>query len=220
MRLSPRWRKALLTLHVTTAVGWLGADVVLLTLGVAGARGVDPGVVYPAVGLVGQVLFVPLSVLAWLVGVASALLTPWGLVRHRWVVVKLVITTVMLGAVLFALRPNLRAAAELGAAVPADVREGLLAAPIVSSTLLIVATVLSTYKPWGRTRRRTGVPGDGTVDGGKRARGGRAVPPVGGGEAVPGRPLRSGGRRADARRGPDARPGPAGRRTGTGAWAR
>ncbi|MEQ4302284.1 hypothetical protein ABNF97_12970 [Plantactinospora sp. B6F1] len=152
MKLSPPWRKALLTLHVVTAVGWLGVDLVLLTLGVAGAGGSDPDLVYPALALVGQSVFVPLSVLAWLVGVASALLTPWGLVRHRWVLVKLVITTVMLGAVLFALLPSLRAA-ELGAATPPDARQGLLAAPIVSSSLLVVATVLSTYKPWGRIRR-------------------------------------------------------------------
>lgn len=154
MKLSSPWRKALLTLHVVTAVGWLGVDLVLLTLNVAGARGANPGVVYPAIGLVGQTLFVPLSVLAWLVGVASALLTPWGLVRHRWVLVKMIIATVMLGAVVFALLPNLRTAAELGAATPPDAREGLLAASIVSSTLLVIATVLSTYKPWGRIRRR------------------------------------------------------------------
>ncbi|MDW5322805.1 hypothetical protein [Plantactinospora sp. KLBMP9567] len=185
MTLSPPWRKALLTLHVVTAVGWLGVDVVLLTLGVAGARGSDPDVVYPVMALVGQAVFVPLSVLAWLVGVASALLTPWGLVRHRWVLVKMVITTVMLGAVLFALLPNLQAA-ELGAATPPDARQGLLAAPIVSSTLLVVATVLSTYKPWGRIGRA------GAVRTGQR----------------PARP-------AAGTRGPGARPGPAGTRTET-----
>ena len=31
MRLPPRWRKAVLTVHVMTAVGWLGVDLVLLT---------------------------------------------------------------------------------------------------------------------------------------------------------------------------------------------
>ncbi|MDG4789056.1 hypothetical protein O7626_24520 [Micromonospora sp. WMMD1102] len=194
MKLSPPWRKALLTLHVVTAVGWLGIDVVLLTLGVAGARGADPDLVYPAAALVGQAVFVPLSVLAWLVGLASALLTPWGLLRHRWVVVKLVITTVLVGAVLFALLPNLRAA-ELGAATPADARQGLLAAPIVSSTLLVVATVLSTYKPWGRTGRAAGSAGNG-------------------------RAVRAPGRRRPARPAadppaPGARPEPAGTRTGT-----
>jgi hypothetical protein len=158
MRLSPGGRKALLTVHVATAVGWLGTDVVLLTLGIAGLAGTDPGVVYPAAGLVGTVLFVPLSVVVWLVGVLGAVLTPWGLLRHWWVVAKLAITTVMLGLVWFALRPGLQAARDLGAAVPDDTRGQLVAAPIVSSSLLIVMTVLSTYKPWGRVGRRPGRP--------------------------------------------------------------
>jgi hypothetical protein len=197
MKLSPTWRKALLTLHVVTSVGWLGVDAVLVTLGVAGARGVDPGVVYPVIGLVGLTLFVPLSVLAWLVGVVSAVLTPWGLLRHRWVLVKLMITTVMLGAVLFALLPSLRTAAELGAATPADAREGLLMAPIVSSTLLIIATVLSTYKPWGRVRRRR-----------RNRSSGRADELTGAARPAAGTP------------GSGARRGPAGRRTDTAARAR
>lgn len=157
MKLPPRWRKALLTLHVVTAVGWLGVDLVLLTLGVAGLSGVDPAVVYPAVGLIGRVLFVPLSVLAWLVGMITALLSPWGLVRHWWVAVKLTITTVMLGLVLLALYPNLTDAWVLGAALPDRERLDLVMAPAVSSTLLVIATVLSTFKPWGRTRRPAAV---------------------------------------------------------------
>jgi hypothetical protein len=154
MRLTPPWRKALLTLHVTTAVGWLGVDVVQLTLGVAGLTGADPAVVYPALGLVGQVLFVPLSVLVWLVGVVSALCTPWGLVRHWWVVTKLAITTVMLMLVLFLLRPNLVLAGDLGAALPDATRFDLVIAGAVPSTLLVVATVLSIWKPWGRVRKQ------------------------------------------------------------------
>ncbi|MGQ5262391.1 hypothetical protein ACTWLT_16735 [Micromonospora sp. ZYX-F-536] len=149
-RLPPPARKALLTLHLVTSLGWLGADLVLLTLGVAALRGADPAVVYPVAALIGTVLFAPLSVLVWLVGVASALLTPWGLLRYRWVLTKLVITTVMVGLVLFLLTPNLRHAGALGVALPAQDRADLVIAPAVSTSLMVIATVLSTYKPWGR----------------------------------------------------------------------
>ncbi|MCO1597220.1 hypothetical protein M8C17_18870 [Micromonospora sp. RHAY321] len=149
-RLPPPARKALLTLHLVTSLGWLGADLVLLTLGVAALRGADPAVVYPVAALIGTVLFAPLSVLVWLVGVASALLTPWGLLRYRWVLTKLVITTVMVGLVLFLLTPNLRHAGALGVALPARDRADLVIAPAVSTSLMVIATVLSTYKPWGR----------------------------------------------------------------------
>ncbi|MFG1952657.1 hypothetical protein [Micromonospora sp. NPDC048830] len=155
-RLPPRARKALLTLHLVTALGWLGADLVLLTLGVAGLRGADPAAVYPAAALVGTWLFAPLSVAVWLVGVASSLLTPWGLLRYRWVLVKLLLTTVMTGLVLFLLTPKLRLLGELAGAASAHDMVDLVVAPSVSSALLVVATVLSTYKPWGRLRRSGG----------------------------------------------------------------
>jgi hypothetical protein len=76
-----------------------------------------------------------------------------GLLHHWWVTTKLAITTLMLILVVFALRPNLVAAMSEGAALPQQQRLNLMIAPMVSSTLLVVATALSTYKPWGRTRR-------------------------------------------------------------------
>ncbi|MBM0232727.1 hypothetical protein JNW91_13170 [Micromonospora sp. STR1_7] len=155
-RIPPTARKALLTLHLVTSLGWLGTDLVLLTLGVAVQRGADPAVVYPVTALLGTVLFAPLSVLVWLVGVVSALLTPWGLLRYRWVLAKLALTTVMVGLVLFLLTPNLRHAGELGAALPTRDRADLVIAPAVSTSLMIIATVLSTYKPWGRRPTRPG----------------------------------------------------------------
>ena len=153
MKLTPRWRKAVLVIHVLTAVGWFGADLVLLALAAAGLAGTDPQVVYPAARLVGDWVFLPLSGLVWLVGLVNGLSTRWGLFRYRWVLVKLVLTTIMLGLVLFALTPNLRTAAALAVAGADLNRAELIAPPIVSSSLLIFMTILSVYKPWGRTRR-------------------------------------------------------------------
>ena len=72
--------------------------------------------------------------------------------------VKLIITTAMLVAVFFALRPGLETALAQGAALTQRERIGLLFPPVVSTSLLVFATVLSTYKPWGRTRRATALP--------------------------------------------------------------
>jgi hypothetical protein len=153
MKVPPRGRKALLTLHIATAVGWLGADLVLLTFGVAGLRGADPGLVYPAAEMVGRYVFAPLSLAVWLIAVLSALMTPWRLLRHWWVVAKLGIVTVMVVLVFLLLLPGLDQAGGLGSALPERDRINLVVAPSVSSTLLLIATVLSTYKPWGRVRR-------------------------------------------------------------------
>jgi hypothetical protein len=152
MKLTPRQRKAVLTLHIATSVGWLGVDLVMLTLGIAGLTGADPDVVYPAQSLVGRLLFTPLSALVWLIGVANAVWTPWRLFRHWWVLVKLAVTTLMLILVLFLLYPGLVKAGELAGALAFPDRVNLVVAPSVSSSLLILATILSTYKPWGRVK--------------------------------------------------------------------
>jgi hypothetical protein len=152
MKMHPRWRKALLTLHIATAVGWLGADLVLLTFGVAGLRGAEPALVYPAAEMIGRYVFAPLSLAVLLIGVLSALLSPWRLLRHWWVVTKLGIVTVMVVLVFVSLLPGLEHAGELGPALPGRDRINLVVAPSVSSTLLLISTLLSTYKPWGRLR--------------------------------------------------------------------
>ena len=152
--MKPRTRKLVLTVHLITAVGWLGVDLVLLTLGIAGLAGADPDVVYPAQSLVGRVLFVPLSVLVWSIGVLNALATPWRLFRHWWVVVKLGVTTLMLFLVAFLLWPGLAEAGRLAGELPSRDRVNMVVAPAVSSSLLIFMTVLSTYKPWGRVLQR------------------------------------------------------------------
>ena len=139
-------RKLVLTVHVVTAVGWLGVDLVMLTFGIAGLAGADPNLVYPAQSLIGRVLFTPLSAVVWLVGVLNALLTPWGLVKHWWVVVKLAVTTLMLFLVTFLLFPQL----STGVIPEGPDRINRVVAPAVSTSLMIFATVLSTYKPWGR----------------------------------------------------------------------
>jgi hypothetical protein len=152
MKLPPRWRKLVLTVHVITAVGWLGVDLVLLTFGAAGLAGADPELVYPAQSMIGRFVFAPLSALVWLVGVINALVTPWGLLKHWWVAVKLAVTTLMLVLVVFSLYPGLTEAGNLAGDLPRADRINMVVAPTVSTSLMIFATVLSTYKPWGRTR--------------------------------------------------------------------
>jgi hypothetical protein len=121
-----RRRKLVLTVHVITAVGWLGVDLVMLTFGIAGLAGADPHLVYPAQSLIGRFLFTPLT----------------GVV---WVVVKLGVTTLMLFLVTFLLYPQLT-----GGIPEGPDRINLVVAPAMSTSLMIFATVLSTYKPWGR----------------------------------------------------------------------
>src|SRR5215210_8752712 len=111
-RLSPRWRKWLLTLHIGSWVALLGADGAVLSLDVAGVLGRDPVGIYPAASLIGSVLLVPLALASLLSGVSLGLLTPWGLLAHWWVAIKLVLTLAGTVLALTVLTSTLAAAAD------------------------------------------------------------------------------------------------------------
>ncbi|PRY47829.1 hypothetical protein LY71_1118 [Geodermatophilus tzadiensis] len=156
-RLSPRWRKGWVVLHVGTSVGLLGADAAVLTLDVAGATGRDPATVYPAAHLVGTALLVPLALAALATGVLLGARTPWGLLRHWWVALKLVLTAAGAVLALAVLVPALAGAADAALAGPpltAGERWGLVRNSSAASVVLVTTLALSVVKPFGRIRRR------------------------------------------------------------------
>jgi hypothetical protein len=91
----------------------------------------------------------PLALGSLVTGVVLSLGTKWGLVKHRWVLVKFVLTVIAVVATTFSLRAGLHEAADgvVGAA-GGDV----FAAACVSLAFYVFNTVLSVFKPWGRTR--------------------------------------------------------------------
>jgi hypothetical protein len=153
--------KLLVTVHVGTSVSVLGADLVLLTLGIAGLTGSDPLTIYPAARLVGVWLIAPLALLALGTGLALGVLTPWGLFRYWWVTIKLAIVVALTGAVLLVLLPALGATADAVTGPTAQPlatgrRVPLVVAPAVASTLLLAALALAVVKPAWRLRSGTG----------------------------------------------------------------
>ena len=153
MSFSPGWRRALLTLHVATSVGFIGAVAAFLALAIAGVSGAPA--VYLALPIITWPVIVPLAVLSLVFGVVQSLGTPWGLVRHYWVLVKLVLTLVALIVLLLQTGTieTLAALAAAGRIGPATL-DGQMAMVIHSAGGLVVllgATVLSTYKPRGLT---------------------------------------------------------------------
>ena len=159
MTLSPQRRKLLLTLHVVTAVSVLGTDLVLLVLGIASVGGADPRTIYPAAHLAATWLLAPLAVVALGTGVVLGLLTQWGLLRYWWVTIKLALTAILTGVILFVLVPRLGVAADAATTLaPSQFTDAerlpLLVAPAAGVTLLILIVVLAIYKPGWRLRSR------------------------------------------------------------------
>lgn len=141
--MKPVARKSWVLLHVVTSVGWLGVTVGNLVLASVGEREF-----YRAMVLLADFVVLPLGLGALVTGVVLSLGTKWGLVKHRWVLVKFVLTVVAVVATTFSLRSGVRDAADGVVGAGADV----LVACCVSLTLYLVNTALSVFKPWGRTR--------------------------------------------------------------------
>ena len=160
--LSRPWRRVVLALHVVCGVGWMGLDLGLLVLVVAGLTsdaGATVAASYTAVRLVVPVVVPVLAVGMLTTGVLLGLGTKWRLLHWTWVVTKLVIGLVLTTLVFVALLPGALSIPTDLAGSAAEVRDAvgragqdLLYPPIVSFTALGVALVLSIWKPWGRTR--------------------------------------------------------------------
>ena len=95
--LSPRLRKIVLTAHVTSSVGWLGAVVAYLTIDLVASFDQNPQIVraaFLAMELIIWNAIVPLAFASVFTGVVNALGTHWGLFWHYWVLVKILLAIV------------------------------------------------------------------------------------------------------------------------------
>ena len=149
-----------LVTHIVSAGAWVGIDVVVGVLVVAGWFMADPtiqGVAYVALG---AYLVVPMLV-SGLVCLASGLLlglgTRYGLLRYWWVAVKLVMNVVLCVLIVFLLSPGMPGIVEHGRSLIAGSSSDLDVStlffpPAVSLIALVTATVLAVFKPFGRIK--------------------------------------------------------------------
>jgi hypothetical protein len=101
---------------------------------------------------------VPLALAALISGIVQGLGTQWGLFRHYWVAIKLVITIVATLVVLSELEPvrymaDAASSRSLSSSELRTERFSLLLHSGGGLLVLLVPTVLSIYKPRGLTRR-------------------------------------------------------------------
>lgn len=157
MTMTPGLRKFVLAVHLTVSVGWIGAVVAYLALGISAVTSEDAEAVraaWIAMEVTGWSVIVPFALTALLTGLVTALGTPWGLFRHYWVLVSFALT--MLSTVVLLLHmPTVSSLADAARAAGTD-DLGSLGGDLFHAGLglavLLVITVLNVYKPRGLTR--------------------------------------------------------------------
>jgi hypothetical protein len=150
-RLSPAGYRLALTTHIVASGGWLGVVFAKLVLGTialtTGAR--------QLVGAMDalNIAFPPLAIGAILSGVVLSIGTRWDLRQHYWVMAKLVLSVGVIGTAVQLMDRFTRAALTDPSSTSSL---ALLALTALHFSMLLVATVLSVYKPWGSTLQLRG----------------------------------------------------------------
>jgi hypothetical protein len=159
MTMTVSLRNFMLTAHVTTSVGWIGALAVFLAHSLVGLLSQDDQTVRAvslAMGLTAWFVILPLSLASLVTGIVQAIGTAWGLMRHYWIVFKLILTAVATVVLLLKLGP-ISYLAET-ASDPAFSGAELFGLRISTAlhaagglSVLLLAAGLAVYKPQGMT---------------------------------------------------------------------
>lgn len=156
--------RLLLAAHITVSVGWIGAALGFLVLNVVAVTSDSKEMVrgaYLSMNIIGLYAIVPLSLAALATGLIQSLGTRWGLLKHYWVVAKLVLTILCVYALLMHQFAAVAAAARLArdgsVAVVMDIRLHALGMALLGDVsggllVLLVITGIAIYKPWGLTQ--------------------------------------------------------------------
>lgn len=165
--MSVRLRRVMLALHLVVSVGWIGAVLAYIGLGISAVTSRDESTIrgsWVAMETIGWAVLVPLAVATLVTGVVMSLGTRWGLFRYYWVMLSFTLTT-LASLVLVLHMPDVSSLAQRAqTAGSAELQS--LGGDLFHATLgLLVLTavlVLNVFKPPGMTRygwRRRPQPG-------------------------------------------------------------
>ena len=147
-RLRRRPHKIAFTAHILAAVGWFGIAIAVAFCAIAAAVTSDEALSLALYRTLETLpwLSIPAGITAVVTGSLLGLGTPYGLIRHWWVVAKIIIAVaVIVTDVLIVV------AVAHDAAVTGHAQPPLYGSTIAHVVTLAAATVLSVFKPWGRT---------------------------------------------------------------------
>jgi hypothetical protein len=159
MTMPPGLRKFALAVHLTLSVGWVGAVAAYIALDVAVATSQDAQTLraaYLGMETIARSVIVPLALASLLTGLVMSLGTKWGLFRHYWVLISLLLT-IIATLVLLSETQTIsyfaqRAADPTTSSDDLRAMGGTLVHSVGGTLVLLVILVLNIYKPRGMTR--------------------------------------------------------------------
>lgn len=154
--LRKRARQWVLLSHVVLSVGWLGAGAANLVLAVTAATTSSPTsrrVSYELINRLDFALVIPLAFGSLASGVLISVVTPWGLIRHWWVLVKLALTVVVIVFSTFGVGVWVEQsiAATATSDLPSPTAFWLVAGAAANVAAFLFMTWASIAKPWPKT---------------------------------------------------------------------
>jgi len=157
--MTPAVRQVTLAAHIGTSIGWLGALAVFLAHAAVGHSSTDVDTVRAmsiAMAAAAWLVILPLAIASLATGLVQALGTAWGLLRHYWVLFKLLLTLVATAILLLKLGPisALADAARQAGFAAGDLgglRLSLLLHAGGGMLMLLAIAVLAIWKPVGMT---------------------------------------------------------------------
>jgi hypothetical protein len=158
MIMPPRLRKFSLTVHVTASVGWIGAVAAYIALDLAAATGRDAQLLraaYLSMEVTTTFVIVPLALATLLTGLLMSLGSKWGLFRHYWTLISLLLT-IFATIILLVETRTISSFADVAADPTTssdDLRAlgGTLVHSVGGMVVLLVNMWLNVYKPRGLT---------------------------------------------------------------------
>lgn len=160
--MSKKTRQLLVFAHVVVSLGWMGAGAANVVLAMTAGYSV-PGelqrICYLMISRLDDAIVIPAAFASLVSGVVLGVVTPWGVTRYWWVLIKLVVTVAVIAYSTFGIGVWVEESIQVSSAG----LESPVAGPLAyGAGLNIVAflfmTWLSVAKPWGKTPWARGAP--------------------------------------------------------------
>ncbi len=162
MKLNVKQRNWLLSLHIASGGLWFGAALCSVAIALGGSSLKDGDGLYGlnlARNLLGEFAIAPAAILSVITGVLLCAFTSWGFFKHRWVMLKQVMTlmTIVFGSVW--LGPGTKEMTTISEVVRSQslqnshylyLQQVVTIGGAVQTLVLLMVIAISTIKPWGK----------------------------------------------------------------------